>query len=55
MLRRAVLTSGDSDSIACLAGAFSGAYCGLKSLPLDWIERIEYKTELERMIKFYIK
>lgn len=52
-LRRAILTSGDSDSIACLAGAFSGANCGLNSLPLDWIERIEYKSELENIIKFY--
>ena len=55
VLRRAILTSGDSDSIACLAGAFSGASCGLNSLPLDWIERIEYKIELENIIKFYVE
>lgn len=48
-IRRAALTSGDSDSIACLTGAFAGAYHGLAAWPADWIERIEYRDELASM------
>ncbi|BDS11561.1 ADP-ribosylglycohydrolase family protein [Aureispira anguillae] len=53
VLKRAVVTSGDSDSIACLAGAFSGAYCGLESFPIDWVNRVEYKKDLESIAAFY--
>jgi len=52
-LKRAVITSGDSDSIACLTGGFSGAYCGIDKFPTDWINRIEYKNELELISSFY--
>ncbi len=45
-LRRATVTSGDSDSIACLAGAFAGAYHGLAAWPEDWVRRIEYHNRL---------
>ncbi|WP_327357142.1 ADP-ribosylglycohydrolase family protein [Streptomyces sp. NBC_01304] len=45
-LRRAACTSGDSDSIACLAGAFAGAYLGSDVWPSGWAERIEYRSEL---------
>jgi ADP-ribosylglycohydrolase len=45
-IRRAAVTSGDSDSIACLTGAFVGAYHGLEAWPGDWIERIEYRDRL---------
>ena len=45
-LRRAACTSGDSDSIACLTGAFAGAYLGDEVWPADWSERIEYRSEL---------
>jgi ADP-ribosylglycohydrolase len=34
-------TNGDSDSIACIAGAISGAYLGVSAIPPDWIQRIE--------------
>ncbi|MEP7288154.1 MAG: ADP-ribosylglycohydrolase family protein [Chloroflexota bacterium] len=50
-IRRAVVTSGDSDSIACLTGAFAGAYHGLASWPADWVARIEYHDELAAMGK----
>jgi len=39
-------TNGDSDSIACIAGAISGEYLGVKAIPKDWIERIENKDYL---------
>ncbi|WP_030790795.1 ADP-ribosylglycohydrolase family protein [Streptomyces sp. NRRL S-920] len=45
-LRRAACTSGDSDSIACLAGAFAGAHLGADAWPGDWVERIEHRDEL---------
>lgn len=45
-LRRAACTKGDSDSIACLAGAFAGAHLGAGVWPAEWVERIEYGSEL---------
>jgi ADP-ribosylglycohydrolase len=48
-LGRAAATSGDSDSIASLAGAFAGAAYGFGAWPADWAPRIEYADELERL------
>ncbi|WP_274556627.1 ADP-ribosylglycohydrolase family protein [Streptomyces spiramyceticus] len=45
-LRRAACTKGDSDSIACLAGAFAGAHLGAGAWPAEWAERVEYRSEL---------
>ena len=45
-LRRATVTSGDSDSLACLTGAFAGARHGLAAWPDDWLRRIEYRDHL---------
>ncbi|MFK0120648.1 ADP-ribosylglycohydrolase family protein [Streptomyces sp. NPDC090994] len=45
-LRRAACTSGDSDSIACLAGAFAGAHLGAGAWPQEWADRIEYRSDL---------
>ncbi|MFF4016664.1 ADP-ribosylglycohydrolase family protein [Streptomyces sp. NPDC001843] len=45
-LRRAACSSGDSDSIACLTGAFAGAYLGADAWPAEWAERIEYRVDL---------
>lgn len=45
-LRRAATSEGDSDSIACLAGAFSGAHLGIDAFPDDWKYRIEYSDQL---------
>lgn len=39
-------TNGDSDSIACIAGAISGAFNGLDSIPLNWRRTIEGADEL---------
>ena len=47
-LRRAAVTRGDSDSIACLAGAFAGAHLGIGAFPAEWKGQIEYSDELER-------
>ncbi|MFJ4716913.1 ADP-ribosylglycohydrolase family protein [Streptomyces sp. NPDC088785] len=45
-LRRAACTSGDSDSVAALAGAFAGARLGAGAWPAPWVERIEHRDEL---------
>lgn len=45
-LQRAAVTSGDSDSIACIAGSLAGAYHGMGTWQGDWIARIEYAEEL---------
>jgi ADP-ribosylglycohydrolase len=39
-------TDGDSDSIACIAGAISGAFNGLGSIPTRWQEEVENSTVL---------
>ncbi|WP_282701518.1 ADP-ribosylglycohydrolase family protein [Streptomyces sp. CC219B] len=45
-LRRAACSSGDSDSVACLTGAFAGAYLGADAWPREWADRIEYRGDL---------
>lgn len=45
-LNRAVVTRGDSDSIACLTGAFAGVYHGVEVWPEEWLSRIEYKDRM---------
>jgi ADP-ribosylglycohydrolase len=45
-VRRAAVSSGDSDSIACLAGAFAGAALGIEAWPVAWVGRIEYRERL---------
>ncbi|AJE86491.1 glycohydrolase [Streptomyces albus] len=45
-LRRAACTSGDSDSLAALTGAFAGAHHGTGTWPSEWADRIEYESRL---------
>lgn len=45
-LERAAVTSGDSDSIACLAGAFAGACMSVDCWPQDWLQKIEYRNRI---------
>lgn len=49
--RRAVVSSGESGSIACLAGAFAGVYYGLDAWPKGWTERIESRDRSMRLGK----
>ncbi|WP_212998230.1 ADP-ribosylglycohydrolase family protein [Winogradskya consettensis] len=49
VLGRAAATSGDSDSIACLAGSFAGASLGMAAWPDEWQDRIEYADRLSRL------
>ena len=48
-LGRAAATSGDSDSIACLAGAFLGAAHGPSAWPEEWATQIEYADQLRAL------
>ncbi|MFJ4245495.1 ADP-ribosylglycohydrolase family protein [Streptomyces iakyrus] len=45
-LRRAACTAGDSDSIACLTGAFAGAHRGAEAWPTAWADHVEYRSDL---------
>jgi ADP-ribosylglycohydrolase len=49
VLGRGAASSGDSDSIACLAGAFAGAALGQDAWPPTWPGRIEYTDRLARL------
>jgi ADP-ribosylglycohydrolase len=48
-IRRGAASSGDSDSIACLAGAFAGAHLGMDAWPAGWAARIEYADTLTKI------
>ena len=52
-LQRAAVTSGDFDSIACLTGAFAGAYLGIDAWSDDWMSRIEYRDCLNLLGNFW--
>jgi ADP-ribosylglycohydrolase len=49
VIARGAASSGDSDSIACLAGAFAGAALGLEAWPTAWQSQIEYADRLTRL------
>ncbi|WP_045742589.1 ADP-ribosylglycohydrolase family protein [Actinoplanes rectilineatus] len=49
VLGRGAASSGDSDSIACLAGSFAGASLGLAAWPAEWQTQIEYADRLFRL------
>jgi ADP-ribosylglycohydrolase len=40
-------SNGDSDSIACIAGAISGAYNGIGAIPKRWVDHIEKSAILQ--------
>ncbi|QMU68889.1 ADP-ribosylglycohydrolase family protein [Streptacidiphilus sp. P02-A3a] len=46
VVRRGACSSGDSDSIAALAGAFAGAHLGADAWPREWTEVVEYRERL---------
>jgi len=48
-VRCAVLTGGDTDTIAAMAGALSGAHLGASRLPVTWQLRLEDAPRLHRL------
>ncbi|PWT94230.1 MAG: hypothetical protein C5B53_13670 [Candidatus Melainabacteria bacterium] len=45
----AALSGGDTDTVACLVGAFAGAYHGAKALPSRWTEQIAHKERINHV------
>ncbi len=45
----AVSAGDDADSVACLTGAFSGAYNGISGIPLEWLSQLEDREWLMRL------
>lgn len=41
----------DSDTTAAVAGALFGAYYGEKTIPKEWAEKVNYKNEIEDLLK----
>jgi len=41
VIHQAVFIGGDTDTIACMAGAISGAFLGIQAIPGRWIEAIQ--------------
>jgi ADP-ribosylglycohydrolase len=48
-LLRGANTTGDSDSVACIAGGISGAYLGVSAIPDKWVRNIEKAKYLEEL------
>ncbi|MBU0894945.1 MAG: ADP-ribosylglycohydrolase family protein [Nanoarchaeota archaeon] len=42
-------TDGDSDTIACITGAISGAYNSISKIPGNWIKNVENTSMLEKL------
>ncbi|MEW5975752.1 MAG: ADP-ribosylglycohydrolase family protein [Acidobacteriota bacterium] len=51
VVRQGANSSGDSDSIACIAGSFSGAWLGSAAIPKDWRKRVESRQALVQLAK----
>ncbi|GAB5493262.1 MAG: ADP-ribosylglycohydrolase family protein [Phototrophicaceae bacterium] len=49
VIQRGANSSGDSDSIACIAGAFAGAYHGIDAWQTEWVTKIEYHDVLKTL------
>jgi ADP-ribosylglycohydrolase len=50
-IRQASLANGDSDSIAAIAGALSGAAHGITAWPAEWVGEIELTDRLARVAR----
>ncbi|MEA3232462.1 MAG: ADP-ribosylglycohydrolase family protein [Thermodesulfobacteriota bacterium] len=46
---RGANTTGDSDSVACIAGGISGAYLGVAAIPGKWVRCIEKTKYFEEL------
>lgn len=50
VVQRAAFSSGDSDSVAALAGAFAGASVGGPAWPADWVRALEYGDRVRPLV-----
>jgi ADP-ribosylglycohydrolase len=51
----AARSGGDTDTVASLVGALSGAYHGFSKLPEKWLNQIDHKDRIEKMCEQIIK
>ena len=49
VVEAANLAPGDTDSIACIAGALSGTYNGVEAIPKKWRQEIEDSLLLQKL------
>ncbi|MCQ1534345.1 ADP-ribosylglycohydrolase family protein [Methanosarcina sp. KYL-1] len=49
-VQTAVNITGDSDSVASVAGGILGALLGIDAVPIVWVEALKWKGELEAMV-----
>jgi ADP-ribosylglycohydrolase len=45
----AAVAGGDTDTVAAIVGALSGAYSGASAIPQRWIENLTHRKELENL------
>jgi poly(ADP-ribose) glycohydrolase ARH3 len=45
----AISLGGDTDTIAAMAGAISGAYLGIEAIPFHWRVKLENKDYIETL------
>jgi len=45
----AISLGGDTDTIASMAGAISGAYLGIEAIPQDWKAKLENRGYIETL------
>ena len=44
VIHEAVFTGGDTDTVACMAGAISGAFLGASAIPTRWLVAVREET-----------
>jgi poly(ADP-ribose) glycohydrolase ARH3 len=50
-IREAIRGGGDTDTIASIVGALSGAFNGLEAIPAQWVEQLENSPKGRDYIK----
>ncbi len=49
-MQTAVNITGDSDSVACIAGGILGTFLGVEAIPEEWINKLEEKDHMQNII-----
>jgi ADP-ribosylglycohydrolase len=51
---QAINLGGDTDTIACIAGGLAGIHYGLRNIPVNWIQTLAKKHNINSMIDKFI-
>ena len=54
ILKRLVYLGDDADTVGAVAGSIAGTYYGLKSIPHNWLEKIERREFVEEIINRFL-